>query len=186
MKKLILLSALTAAGVAALALAGAPAALSDQIQEVLVRNFPEIQEVKGSVAVNGTIAHSEFFRREGIVVPPARRTESTNLTAAGTIETGGFTGVVLSLAGEVKDTVFNPGNVGAVLVPDEEPVLRALTEIGRIEFPVEVVATVDPQKTSFFASEPTPRPVAFPRYRLYLYNSSNKSVEANLYVYLTN
>lgn len=161
-------------------------AVTGEVQEVLVRNFPETQEVKGTVRVSGPIGHSAFERREGVIVSPARRGEVTNLTAAGVLETEGFTAATLSLHGEVRDNLFDAGTVGAVLVPDEGPVLEAFREDGRIEFPLEVVAALEPQKGSRFSSEPTVRPVAFPRYRVYLYNGSNKSVEVNLYVYLTN
>jgi len=76
--------------------------------------------------------------------------------------------------------------VGVMLIPDEEPIVRALREDGRLQFPLEATAQVTPGESSFFASDPAARRVAFPRYRIYLYNSSNKSVEANLYLYLTN
>jgi hypothetical protein len=169
-----------------LALSGAGQTITGEIQQVLVHNFPEVQEVKGTVRVDGPIVHSGFLRREAVIVSPARRGDVTNLTPAGVIETAGFTGAVLSIEGEVRDSHFDPGTVGAVLVPDEGPVLDALRVDGRIEFPLEVVAGVEPQKGSRFSSEPTVRPIAFPRYRVFLYNGSNKSVEANLYVYLTN
>lgn len=169
-----------------LALSETGRAVTGEVQEVFVRNFPEIQEVKGRVGVDGPIVHSAFERRENLIVTPARRNEVTSLTPAGVVETAGFTSAVLSLEGEVRDNLFNAGAVGAVLVPDEGPVLDTFREDGRIEFPLEVVANVDPQKGSRFSSEPTIRPIAFPRYKVFLYNASNKSVEANLYVYLAN
>lgn len=156
------------------------------MQQVHVTNFPETQEVKGKVGVDGTIRHGSFVRREGVIVPPSARSDGANLTTAGLLDSEGFTGAVLSLQGEVRDTLFDAGVVGAVLVPDEGPVLQALREDGRIEFPLEVVANVDPRRGSRFSSEPTIRPIAFPRYRVFLYNASNRSVEANVYVYLTN
>lgn len=183
MKKTLLASA---ALVALALVVSTPSALSQAVQEVFVTNFPAQQEVRGSVAIEGTVRHGAFTRHEGIVVPPAGRSETTNLVSAGTVNADGFTGVVLSLQGEVKDYVFTAGKVGAVLIPDEEPVVRALREFGLIQFPVEVTADVAPTVSTFFSSEPAARRVAFPRYRIYLYNSSNKSVEANLYLYLTN
>lgn len=186
MKKRLLAAAAVAVAALVLAVARVPASLSQQVQEVFVTNFPAVQEVQGKVGIEGTMSHGEFQRREGIVVPPAGRTETTNLVLAGTLEAQGFTAVVLSLQGEVKDTVFNPGKVGALLIPDEEPIVRALREDERLQFPLEVTAQVAPTESTFFASDPAPRRIAFPRYRIYLYNSSNKSVEANLYLYLTN
>lgn len=161
-------------------------ALAAELQEVLVQNFPELQKVEGRVAVDGVVRHSQLVRREELQVTPARRNAAADLTPAGVVETDGFTHVVLSLAGEVRDRYFEPGTVGALLVPDEEPVLKSLREAGRLEFPVEVVATVDPKSGGGrFASQPTSAPLAFPRYRVYLYNTSDKSVEAHLYLYLT-
>jgi hypothetical protein len=184
-KTLLASAALVAAGLV-LSLSLAPAGLSQTVQEVFVTNFPPLQEVHGKVAVEGTVRHGVFVRHEGIVVPPAGRSETTNLVLAGTLDTDGFTAVVLSLQGEVKDTVFVAGKVGTVLIPDEEPVVRALREDERLQFPLEVTAQVTPSESTFFSSDPAPRRVGFPRYRIYLYNSSNKSVEANLYLYLTN
>ncbi len=179
-------TAVGAALVLWLALSEAGRAVTGEVQEVFVRNFPELQEIKGTVSVEGPIRHSSFERREGVIVPPARRGEVANLTSAGVIDTAGFTGAVLSLEGEVRDNLFDSGLVGALLIPDEGPVLHAFREDSRIEFPLEAAAQVDPQKGSRFSSEPTVRPIAFPRYRVFLYNGSNKSVETNLYVYLTN
>lgn len=160
-------------------------ALSQRVEEVWVANFPEVQEVRGKVGIEGTIRHGELARRQEVVSPVARH-EVLNLIAGGTVETDGFTSVVLSLQGQVKDTVFSPGTVGALLVPDEEPVLRALREGGRIQFPLEVRAQLSPEESTHFASEPTPRRIGFPRYRVFFYNSSDRSVDANLYVYLAN
>lgn len=160
-------------------------ALAAELQQVFVENFPELQKIEGRVGVDGVIRHSQLVRREEVQVTPARRNAAADLTPAGVVETDGFTHVVLSLSGEVRDRYFEPGTVGAVLVPDEEPVLTSLRETGRLEFAVEVVATVDPKTGGRFASQPTTAPLAFPRYRVFLYNTSDKSVEAHLYIYLT-
>jgi hypothetical protein len=160
-------------------------ALSQQLEEVLVRNFPEIQEVSGKVAIEGISRRATLLRFEDIVVSPVRRSETLNLVPGGRLVTDGFTGVVLSLSGEVKDTLFSAGTVGAVLVPDEVPVQRAFTDGGAIQLPLEVAAPLTPGGSSFFASEPTVLPVAFPAYRIFFYNSGDKSVEVSLFAYLT-
>lgn len=161
-------------------------ASSQRPEDVFVTNFPEVQEVHGEVSVSGTVSHGVADRRREVVVPPVGRHEVGNLVSAGTVDTDGFTSVVLSLEGEVKDTVFAPGQVGVILLPDEEGVLRAMREGGEIQFPLEVTAALRPQESTFFASEPAVRTVGFPRYRVYFYNSGNRSVEANLFLYMTN
>lgn len=166
-------------------LASPGTALSQRLQEVFVTNFPELQQVEGRVEVEGTIRHGTFTERQEVVSPVGRH-ETGNLIFGGTVETDGFTSVVLSLQGEVKDTRFSAGTVGALLIPDEEPVLRALREAGRVQFPLEVEAPVVPEASSYFASEPTEKRVAFPRYRIFFYNTGDRSVDARLYIYLTN
>lgn len=186
MKKLLVVLGIVCAAVLIGHGLGLDRAISQEVREVFVRNFPELQKVEGEVAVKGTVRHGAFERRERIVVAPARRNETSNLVSAGVIETDGFTEIVLSLQGEVRDTVFVDGKVGAVLIPDEEPVLDALRSADRYEFPLEVTANISAGGSTYFHSEPLLHRVAFPRYRIYLYNSINKSVEANLYLYLTN
>ena len=186
MKRLIAAAGLAVVSIIVIAGLGLDRAISQEVRDVFVRNFPELQRVEGEVKVGGTIRHSAFDRKERIVVAPARRNETSNLVSAGVVETDGFTEVVLSLQGEVRDTIFVDGKVGAVLIPDEEPILDALRSADRFEFPLEVTADVRAGGASFFHSEPVYLRVAFPRYRVYLYNSVNKSVEANLYVYMTN
>lgn len=159
--------------------------LAAELQQVFVENFPELQKIEGKVGVEGVIRHSQLVSREELQVTPSRRNAASDLTPAGVVESDGFTHVVLSLSGEVRDRYFEPGTVGALLVPDVEPVLNALREAGRLDFPLEVAVNVDPKTGSRFASKSTPALLAFPRYRVYLYNTSDKSVEAHLYVYLT-
>ncbi len=156
-----------------------------KIQGVQVVNFPKIQKVEGAVAIKGRIKHSELERREKIVVPPVRRKDTSNLIEVDPIHAEGFTSAVLSLQGELKSTNFTPGTVGAIFVPDEKPVIHALIEDRAILFPLEVKTWVDPGPYRYFTSESTSVTVGFPRYRVFLYNSTNKSVEINLYMYLT-
>jgi hypothetical protein len=159
---------------------------SDSASDVTVTNFPDVQKVEGDVTVKGPLSHARLVRKESIIVPPSRRGDPTQMVQAGEVTTDGFSHVVLSLQGEVADAGYRGGTVGAVLVPDEEPVIRALNQAGRIEFPAEVVAQLVPGTGGYFGSKPTDNVVGFPRYRVYLYNSSGHGVQANLYVYMTN
>jgi hypothetical protein len=178
---------LSAAGLAAiLLLVQAPSARSaDPPERVTVTNFPEVQRVAGRVTVPEPVPQSALVRRLDVVVPPIDRTAATQLVEAGTVDAAGFTHAVLSLRGEVQGNLVRDGVVGLVLVPDEEPVLRALLEEGRFDFALEVEAPVLRAERGWFASAQPRHALGFPSYRVFLYNSSDRSVEADVYVYLT-
>lgn len=180
--------AAVALGALVIFLAAGPAHRADSgdIPAVRVLNFPPTQQVQGTVTITGPISHAVLVKREGVIVPPIRRSEITNLVQAGTIETDGYSGAVLSLQGEVKSATFEAGTVGAMLIPEEEPIAMAMRDGRRIEFPLEVTAKLDASGSTYFNSDQIKLDVAFPRYRVYFYNSGSKGVEANLYVYLTN
>ena len=55
-----------------------------------------------------------------------------------------------------------------------------------MQFTAEVAAPGVSVAAPYFASNQNRAPVAFPRYRAYFYNSSDKTVTVNLYAYLTN
>ena len=158
----------------------------ETIQNVRVLNLPETQNVDGSVEIKGLIKHSLLARREKIIIPPSQRSDTNNLTEAGELETDGFTSIILSILGEAKSESFTPGAIGAILVPDEKPIIRAFLQDQAILFPLEVKTEIIPETLRFFSSESEKQTIGFPRYKVYLYNSTNKSVEASLYMYLTN
>ncbi len=164
---------------------GAPRISADTPSEVIVTNFPKVQKIEGSVSVAEPIPHAAFVRRLDVVVPPVARSATTGLVEAGVIDAAGFTHAVLGLRGDVQGNLLREGVVGAVLVPDEEPVLQALREQARYDFPVEVRAEVLKKDRGYFASGQPRRVLGFPRYRVFLYNTSDRSVDADLYVYLT-
>lgn len=171
---------------AALLLVQAPSPGSaDAPERVLVTNFPEVQRVDGSVTVPEPVPQSALFRRRDVVVPPIDRSATTQLVEAGTLDAAGFTHAVLSVRGEVQGNLLQEGVVGLVLVPDEEPIVRAFLEEGRFEFALEVETRVLRTERGYFASDQPRLALGFPRYRVYLYNSSDRSVEADVYVYLT-
>jgi len=94
--------------------------------------------------------------------------------------------VVLSLSGRGQGKILKPGSVGAILVPDEEAIIHALEEEGQIQFPLEITAPVEPGEARSFASKQIQHTVGFPRYRVLLYNTSDKTATVNLFAYLTN
>lgn len=152
-------------------------------QEVFIANFPDQQEVRGTVSVDGVIPHSRMVRFEDNVVTPVSRSEYTNLREIGELDAAGFSDAVLSLVGEVKGSGAAGGKIGLVLLPDEEPIFRAFRDQGQMLLPLELDAEFEPGSSGVFADTKTLE-VRFPRYRLFLYNESSSSVTANAYVYL--
>lgn len=166
------------------AIASTSAVVAQELMQALVVNLETPHPVTGTVSVAGTIQHANVVRINDVVVATARRQEPPQWVEVGTVDTEGFTSVVLSLQGQMKGSITRSGSIGAILIPDEAPILQALTE-GVIQLPLEVIADVAPS-TDFFSGSQTPLPVAFPRYRVFFYNTAGQSVSANLYLYLTN
>ena len=182
----VLLFLLTVVAVFALAGAGSGRTAAQDVDPVEVVNFPRLQEVEGGVRVTEPVPHAELDRVKGVLVGPVDRHDSTNLVEAGTITADRFTHAVLSLRGEVRGNLGQEGRVGAILLPDEEPVRRTFLQTGRFQFPLEVTAPVRRTEAGYFSSESLRTPLAFPRYRVLLYNGTDRSVEVDLYVYKTN
>jgi len=160
-------------------------ALSAEIT-VQVENWPETHKVKGSVSVDGPVSHTKFERREAIVVPPSRRAEPAEMAHAGWIESDGFTTITLSLQGEVKGGSAGTGTVGVLLIPDEEPIVRAFREARRLQFAIECVSHLKSGDPIFFNAEQVQQRLTFPRYKIFLYNTMSKTVEANLFITFIN
>jgi hypothetical protein len=164
--------------------AGSPRPSGDS--QVWVTNFPELQKVGGTVSVDNFPRFGVQVKREDVVVPPLQRNDLDDSVQAAAVDTGGFSKAVLCLQGEMKGGGFRPGFVGAVLVPDEEPVVRALREARRIEFPLETAARMESGDGAYFDSGPVEVALAFPRYRVYFYNTTGRGASVNLYLYLSN
>lgn len=155
-------------------------------KRVAVTNFPETWKVKGEVSIKGPSPQAAMTMVQDILVAPVAPTETTRLTNGGVIDMDGFTGMVLHLAGQLRSQNAKPGAVGAILIPDVEVARRALDESGLLLFPIEIKASTGTGTPAYFTSEGLRAPVAFPRYRVLLYNTSDKSATVTLYAYLTN
>lgn len=151
--------------------------------DVQVNNFPDVQQIKGSVSVEGT---TKFLKKEDIVVPTSQRGDLSEMVYAGTVETDGFTSLLISLQGEIRSDVFSSGTIGVLLIPDEKSILRTLREAKRIQFPIECKVQAKSGDPVYFEAEQTQQRIAFSRYKMYVYNTANRSVEANVYLYLSN
>jgi hypothetical protein len=157
---------------------------AQELMRALVINLESPHPIEGQVSVVGTVRHATVVRIKDVVVSSARRDDPPQWIDAGSVETDGFTELVLSLQGQIKGSVSQVGTVGVVLVPDEEPFLQALSE-RVVQLPLEVTAEVTPEAVFFSGSESL-LPIAFPSYRVFLYNTSGQGAEVNVYLYLTN
>jgi hypothetical protein len=160
-------------------------AVSQSMQEVVVRNFPQVQQVEGRVSVDGPVPLSSVARRDGIIVAPVSPRDTTRLIDAGTIETAGFGHVTLSLIGTTKGEVGRSGSVGAILIPDEDRVRQAFDESGETLFALTVEAAGVSSASAHFASSQPRFQIGFPRYRVFLFNTSDKAADVDLVAYLT-
>lgn len=122
---------------------------------------------------------------EDVVTPPVERHQTEQVIDAGVIETDGFSHLVLCIGGAMKSRPTKAGKIGVVLVPDIYPFDEVLKREGRFVFPIEATADVAPDDFELFESEQVRMPVAFPRYRAYVYNSTDAAAGVWIYAYRT-
>ena len=156
------------------------------LKEVFVSNWPNLWNVQGEVAIKGPVRQASLVALKDIVVPPVGPKDTTRLILAGTITTDGFSHMVVSVAGELKGEHARAGTIGAFLMPQEELMKRAFDEQGQLLFAVEVKASAGSPNPAYFASEQPRSVIGFPRYAVYLYNTTDKSASVSVYAYLTN
>lgn len=174
--------------VAALAALALPArgAAEDAPRLVRVVNWPAVQKIEGKVTVDGTIPHATLVTLGDVAVPPVEPKEIGRLIDGGILNAEGFTSVVLSLTGNAGGRGFRSGALGAYLIPDEPEVRRAYEQDSQILFPIEISAPLNATTFRLLASNQARHTLGFPRYRVRLYNTTDKVVNATLYAYLTN
>jgi hypothetical protein len=170
----------------ALAAAGQVSGQSGEVVPVAVTNFPELVKVDGSVAIKGPIQETTLSTLADVVVPPVRREDTTHFVDAGTVATDGFAFAVVSVLGELKGQLQKPGDIGAILLPDDDRVLRALGERGQLLLAEEAKVTPTAGPSPYFATKPVRFAIAYPRYRVFLYNAGDKSAAVTVHTYLTN
>jgi hypothetical protein len=185
MKKSVLV-ALAIAATAAFVLSPAGTAVSQELQSVFVTNFPKVFKVTGDVSIDGPVSHGRFVPLRDVTVPPVSPKETIRLIQGGTVDADGFTSMVLGLQGQIKGEVYRAGAVGVFLLPDEESIVKVFEEKGLMQFATELNAPGVSGTSPYFTSTTNRIQVAFPRYRTYFYNTSDKTVTVNLFAYLTN
>lgn len=161
----------------------AQAQRNEETEAVEVVNFPEVQTVDGAVRVEGPVRLARLRSLGEVIAVPADPQDTAALVPAGSLDTDGFGTVTLTLTGEMRGR-GSAGRVGALLVPDVPEARRAF-EQGRVLFPLRVEGEVAAQQVWLESDQPRLQ-VAFPAYRVYLYNTSDRSAEVRLYAYLTN
>jgi hypothetical protein len=168
---------------AALAGAGTAGVVGFQDRTFVV-NLKDPHPIEGTVTVETPIPHSETQSLLDVIVAPAPRDEPSLWTEAGILETDGFTSVVLSMHGQFRGNPTGLGDVGLVLIPEEENILRALGE-GEVHLPLDAVAQGVPNGRQYFSGTRAGLAVAFPRYRVFLYNTTDRSASVNIFAYIT-
>jgi len=183
----IALVGIVAAAVICLAVAVPAQAPRDvgEVVPVTVTNFPGTFKVEGAVAIRGPIQDTSLATLGEVIVPPVKREDTTHFVDAGTVTTDGFSYAVVSIIGELKGQLTRPGDIGAILIPEEERVERALAERGQLLLAEEVKVTPVLGSSPYFAAKPLRFAVAFPNYKVYLYNAGDKAAGVTVHVYLT-
>ena len=153
-------------------------------EEVFVLNLPTIQPVQGEVTITQPIPQTEFQSLGEKVVPPLQRSETTALVPGGLVEAEGFRTAVVSIAGFVQGQALAEGTVGAILLPEEDSILRVFREEAQIQLELEVTADTAPSNAYFSGREVLT--LGFPRYRIYYYNTTGRAVSVKLFAYLGN
>lgn len=152
-------------------------------ESVTVSNLESPHPVKGDLRVSTPIPHSDMAQLTDVIVAPATRHDTGLWADAGTLTTDGFTTVVLSMHGQLKGTPSSPGTVHLVLVPEEESILRALGE-GELHLSLEAIAETGPRTSLYFSGARARLPIGFPSYRVFLYNTTDRSAAVNIFAYL--
>ncbi|MGQ9496600.1 MAG: hypothetical protein ACUVRY_10205 [Thermoanaerobaculaceae bacterium] len=174
---------------------GLKAQAGEAVQRVFVVNQPETLRIRGEVtiaepivgqvSVTGPIPQGRALVIKDVEVPPVSKATAPNLVFGGTVNTEGFVNMVVSLAGMQRATPTRSGEVGVILLPEEELPQRAWEEHGEALFAVVTSGQSKTGSPPYFASEPLRATVAFPRYRVFLYNNSDRTVLLTVYVYLS-
>lgn len=174
---------------------GLKAQAPEAAQRVFVVNQPETVRIKGEVtiaepivgqvSVTGPIPQGRALAIKDVEVPPVNKAAAPNLVSWGTVSTEGFVNIVVSLAGMQRAAPTRSGEVGVILLPEEELPQRAWEEQAQALFAINAHAQSKSASPPYFASEPLRATVAFPRYRVFFYNNSDRTVVLTVYVYLS-
>jgi hypothetical protein len=120
---------------------------------------------------------------KALSVPTVERSQTSMLVDAGTVDTEGYTTLILNLAGRLSgDAGFKGGTVGAILIPDIDPFDKAFQTLGLLPESVEISVPVD-RASPYFMARQVKFDVGFPRYRVLVYNSTNQAATVSFFAY---
>lgn len=125
-----------------------------------------------------------LIEKRGIVVNPVDRSQIESLVDAGTIDTQGYSDLVLNMAGLPSVHPRQGGVIGAILIPDIPPFDEAFKKWGILPAIIEMTAEIKAGETSFVAKQKR-FDVGFPRYRLLLYNTTDSNMTVAFFAYRT-
>lgn len=120
---------------------------------------------------------------ETVTVPPVGRGETSELIDAGILDVEGYREVVLSIGGELKKGSALGGSIGAILIPQKASFEFVRHQERHYPFAMEVAAKIEPKAAPIFVGEQVVARVAFPRYRVLLYNSTDRTATVSLFAY---
>jgi hypothetical protein len=86
-------------------------------------------------------------------------------------------------AADLTQTIFLKVSQSLDGFRGEELILRALKESKQIQFPIEAVCTIKKGDSDYYSCEKSNQQIGFSRYRIYFYNTLNKTAEVNAYLY---
>jgi hypothetical protein len=161
-------------------------AISEELKDIRVINFPESQKVRGTVSVEGPVSSAELRRFSEASVPQVPPEATTRLVHAGVLEAEGYTRVLLSLVGQLRGAQRQPGAIGVLLVPAEQPVREAFVDHGTVLIPLRLEVPVEAGSPRFVAAQGTRENLAFPRYDVFLYNTTSSVATVDLYALVSN
>ena len=124
-----------------------------------------------------------FVSFERVFVPPVQRDDVGQLVDAGTISTDGFSELVFSIGGEFKENVPDHGTIGVLLIPDKDMFEHLLRSEAEFAFPLEIKTEIGKLQKAIFISEQQTARVAFPAYRVYLYNETPSAARVSVFIY---
>ena len=156
-----------------------------ELTQTFVVNLKDPHPIEGDVNVLSPIPHSDMTSMVDVVVAPATREQTGLWTDVGPLDTAGFTSVVLSLHGQLRGSTGGTGVVSLVLMPDEENILRAFAE-GEVHLELEATADPVPTNALYFSGTSGNLPIGFSSYRVFLYNTTERSASVNVFAYLAN
>jgi hypothetical protein len=123
-----------------------------------------------------------LVEKRGIVVNPVNRSQIEMLIDAGTIDTEGYSTLVLNMAGMPSAPTQKPGVVGVILIPDIAPFDEAFRKWGILPAIIELTADIKPGENNFIAKQKR-FDVGFPRYRLLFYNTTDSTMTVAFFAY---